>query len=265
MATDITLTVLGCGSSSGSPVIGCGCNTCMSLKPQNTRSRCSAHLTIGTQHWQIDTGTDFRSQALTHHLNHIDGVLYTHPHADHLNGIDDLRAFCYQQQTAIPIYGNHFTMANIEDRFGYAFLPISQHWNRPVLQSHVWPLNQGQSPVFDIDGVPVWHFGVPHGHWTTSAFRIGNVAWFTDLNHIDDAMIERLQGLDYLFLDCLMDKAYPSHLSTDQAFEYAERIGAQHTYFIHMTHMLEYEALNARCPPKCAVAYDGLSINSSYP
>lgn len=240
MTTDIQLTVLGCGSSAGSPMIGCDCATCTSNNPKNQRTRCSAYLRIGCEAWQIDTGTDFRIQALREHLPHIDGVLYTHPHADHLNGIDDLRAFCYRQQAAIPVYGNHFTIANIQNRFDYALYPANQHWNRPVLTTHVLPLNQGQEPVLWIDQVPVWHFGVPHGRWTTSAYRIGNIAWFTDLNDISDDIIDRLHGLDYLFLDCLMDAAYPSHLSTAQAFDFARCIGAKHTFFLHLNHSQEW-------------------------
>ena len=262
--TEITLTVLGCGSSSGTPVIGCQCPTCSSKSPKNRRTRCSAHLIIGNKHWQIDTSTDFYPQALRHKLQQIDGVLYTHPHADHLNGIDDLRAFCYQQKSAIPIYGHSGTLANICSRFDYAFLEQNNHWNRPVLRAHELSLNQGQNSVLAIEGVPVWHFGVPHGSWTTSAFRIGNIAWFTDLNHIDESLFAHLHGLDYLFLDCLMDMPYPSHLCTEQAFAYAKRINARQTYFIHMTHHQEYRALKRRCPKNCAPAYDGLIVSSYY-
>lgn len=262
--TQITLTVLGCGSSSGTPVIGCECATCISSDPKNRRTRCSAHIQIGKQHWQIDTGTDFYHQALQHQLSHIDGVLYTHPHADHLNGIDDLRAFCYKQRAPIQIYGHRDTLANICSRFDYAFLEQNNHWNRPVLRAHELPLNQGQSRVLTIEDVPVWQFAVSHGSWTSSAYRIGNIAWFTDLNHIDESIFPHLQGLDYLFLDCLMDTSYPSHLSTKQAFAYAERIQAKHTYFIHMTHKQEYHSLKQRCPKNSEPAYDGLVVHSSY-
>ncbi|WP_239325380.1 MBL fold metallo-hydrolase [Snodgrassella gandavensis] len=262
--TQLTLTVLGCGSSSGTPVIGCDCPTCTSNDPKNRRTRCSAHIQIGEQHWQIDTGTDFYHQTLQHKLPRIDGILYTHPHADHLNGIDDLRTFCYKQQAAIPIYGHHDTLANICSRFDYAFLEQNNYWNRPVLRAHELPLNQGQNSVLNIDGVPIWQFGVPHGSWTTSAFRIGNIAWFTDLNHIEESIFPHLHGLDYLFLDCLMDTTYPSHLSTEQAFAYAKRINARQTYFIHMTHAQEYSSLKQRCPKNCAPAYDGLIVHSSY-
>ncbi|MCO6507046.1 MAG: MBL fold metallo-hydrolase [Snodgrassella sp.] len=265
MMTNITLTVLGCGSSSGTPVIGCHCATCSSKNPKNRRTRCSAHLIIGDQHWQIDTGTDFNQQILQHNVQRIDGVLYTHPHADHLNGIDDLRAFCYQQKAAIKIYGHCDTLNNIRNRFDYVFLPPSEHWNRPVLQAYELPFNNHQQhSVLSIAGVPVWQFAVPHGSWITSAFRIGNIAWFTDLNHIEESIFPHLQGLDYLFLDCLMDTPYPSHLSTEQAFAYAKRINAKQTYFIHMTHAQEYHTLKQRCPQNCAPAYDGLTVHSSY-
>ena len=112
--------------------------------------------------------------------------------------------------------------------------------------------------------MPLQHFDLPHGPWQTAAYRIGNVAWLTDINDVPEPVIAALQGLDYLFLDCLMDGAYPSHLSVDQAFDFARRIGAQQTYLIHMTHMLEYNALQARCPQGVAVAYDGLSVTSVY-
>lgn len=265
MSDAFTLTVLGCGSSSGTPAIGCGCATCVSTDTKNQRSRCSAYIHTDTQGWLVDTGTDLRQQALRENIGRVDGVLYTHPHADHLNGIDDLRAFCYRQQAAIDVYGNQHTIANIQSRFDYAFLPAHTHWNKPVLSAHVLPESQNGAPVLHLGHIPVWHYGVPHGRWTTSAWRVGNVAWLTDLNHISDSVIEALQGLDYLFLDCLMDHAYPSHLSVAQAFDYAQRIGAGQTYLIHMTHMLEYHALNRRCPPRIAAAFDGLRIQSKWP
>lgn len=258
----LTLTVLGCGSSSGTPAIGCGCPTCASANPKNTRSRCSAYVAIDGTGWLIDTGPDLRSQSLREKLARVDGVLYTHPHADHLNGIDDLRAFCYRQKSAIPVYGSTPTLANIHSRFDYAFLPAHAHWNRPVLTAHRLPESINGKAVAHLNGVPLWHYAVPHGHWITSAYRIGNIAWLTDLNHISTEVVAALHGLDYLFLDCLMDQAYPSHLSVAQALEFAGRIGAGQTYFIHMTHMLEYEALSRRCPAGIAVAYDGLRVSS---
>ncbi|WP_274572359.1 MBL fold metallo-hydrolase [Neisseria leonii] len=255
----IRLTVLGCGSSSGTPVAGCDCAVCTDPRPQNSRSRCSAWLDIGGQGWLIDTTPDFRTQALREQLPRIDGVLYTHPHADHLNGIDDLRAFCYKQQSAIPIYGSGFTLDNIRERFGYVFLPPTAQWNRPIL--HAGSL----ADLPDINGAPLTHFQVPHGRWQSTAYRIGNIAWLTDLNHLAPGQITALQGLDYLFIDCLGDRPYPSHLSFGQACAYAAQIGARQTYLIHMTHSLDYFDLLDRCPPGIAPAYDGLTVCSPAP
>ncbi len=257
--SNMTWTVLGCGSSSGCPVIGCTCSVCQSTHPKNIRSRCSAHVVVDGLSLIIDTGPDFRQQALRENIAKVDAVLYTHPHADHLNGIDDLRAFCFRQEAAIPVYGNHFSLDNIVSRFDYAFGEVNQFWNRPVLTAK--PQDCGQ---FDVAGVQVNMLDVPHGRWRCAAYRIGNVAWLTDLNFISEEVISQLQGLDYLFLDCLMDNAYPSHLSVDQSFYFAKRIAAKQTYLIHMTHTLGYEELGLRCPDNVAVAYDGLQIQSEY-
>lgn len=255
--TPVTLTVLGCGSSSGTPVINCDCPTCTSSNPKNTRSRCSALIQVGEQHLVIDTGPDFRQQALRAGMKQVDAVLYTHPHADHLNGIDDLRAFCYKQQAAIPIYGNDFTIGNIQTRFDYAFFPPGQNWDKPVLTGHTIAAD------FNIDGTPILALDMPHGRWRCTAYRVGKVAWLTDINDIDDDQIAALQGLDYLFLDCLRQESYPSHLGFDQAIGFAQRIKAKQTYLIHMTHAFSYEALSAQCPPGVDVAYDGLCIHTT--
>lgn len=259
---ELTLTVLGCGSSSGSPVIGCTCPTCTSTDPRNHRSRTSAWIEVNGVHFVIDTGPDFRYQALRERIPRLDAVLYTHPHADHLNGIDDLRAFCFKQKTALDIYGSPFTLNNICERFSYALLPPNQHWNRPVLNPH--PL-LGNSHTPDlIGGIPVYHAELPHGHWHSTAYRIGNIAWITDIKAISEEVLTDWQGLDYVFLDCLMDASYPSHLSVEEAFYYAARLQAKHTYLIHMTHQLDYHELSRRCPSTVFVAYDGLQVKSRY-
>lgn len=253
----VSLTVLGCGSSSGSPVIGCSCLTCASTDKKNQRSRCAAWVQVDGLSLVIDTGTDFRSQALRENIQKVDAILYTHPHADHLNGIDDLRAFCYVQQGRIPIYSNEATIANITKRFDYAFLPANNHWDKPVLSANTI------SGSFKIADTEIISMEVPHGYWQSVAYRIGNIAWLTDLNDISDEVLIQLQDLDYLFLDCLRDTPYPSHLGFDQSIEFATKIGAKQTYLIHMTHHLEYHALNARCPEGINVAFDGLTVTST--
>jgi phosphoribosyl 1,2-cyclic phosphate phosphodiesterase len=251
----LEITVLGCGSSSGTPAIGCRCPTCRSHNPKNQRTRASALVRVDGLNFLIDTGPDLRSQALAHGVDWLDAVLYTHPHADHLNGIDDLRAFCYQRKGPLPLYGNAFTLDNIRTRFGYALQPPSAAWDKPVLELH------------EVSG-PVWHQSVKltpipllHGaHWPCLGWRLGDMAWLTDLSDIPESSLPLLSGVQLLFLDCLRMTPYPSHLSVAEAFDWAQRLGAPRTVLIHMTHELEFEALQALCPAGVEVGFDGLRV-----
>ncbi|WP_047236542.1 MBL fold metallo-hydrolase [Chromobacterium subtsugae] len=247
----LEVTILGCGSSSGTPAIGCRCATCLSDEPRNRRTRASAYVRVGELGFLIDTGPDLRQQALREGLSRLDAVLYTHPHADHLNGIDDLRAFCYLKQGPISLYGNDFTMSNIRERFGYALQAPSKMWDKPVL------LPETVHGPFEHQGVKLTPIPLRHGSWPCLGWRIGNMAWLTDLSDIPESSLPLLQGLELLFLDCLNHDPYPSHLGVGQAFDWAARIGARRTVLIHMTHRLEYHALGALCPPGVEVGFDG--------
>lgn len=255
--SEIVLTVLGCGSSSGCPVAACPCPVCTGSDPKNRRTRCAAWLQIGGRHWIIDTGPEFRLQALRERIPRVDAVLYTHAHADHFNGIDDLRAFCFRQKSAIDVYGSAHTIEQLHSRFSYTLLEPNRHWNRPVLTPHILCGSRTT-----IDGIEIRHRQLPHGIWQSTVFRIGNIAWLTDIGDIDTACLNDLRGLDYLFLDCLMDKRYPTHLGVQQAFDFSREIKAKHTYFIHMSHLLDYRSFAARCPENTAPAYDGLQVRS---
>ena len=252
--TSVQWTVLGCGSSSGTPAIGCSCATCSSADARNVRTRCSAYVRIGEQGLLIDTSPDLRQQALREGISRVDAVLYSHPHADHLNGIDDLRAFCYVKRGPITLYGNDFTLDNIRRRFDYALAPPSPVWDKPVL------VTETVSAPFAINGVTVTPIPLRHGAWPCLGWRIGNTAWLTDVSEIPDSSIALLQGLDTLFLDCLRPEPYPSHLHLEASLAWAARLAARQTWLIHMTHQLEYHALMAQCPPGVAVAYDGLQL-----
>lgn len=257
-SNEIILTVLGCGSSSGCPVLNCSCSVCTSYDNKNIRTRCSLHLLIGKTSFVIDTGPDFRMQMLREKIFNIDGVFYTHFHADHTNGIDDLRAFCFFQRSAINIYGNLSTIASIKNRFAYAFLELNNDWSRPVLKANIL----ADSGTL-INNILVYKYDLPHGKIQTAIFKVGKIAWLTDINLITSEVISNLQGLDYLFIDCLMYNKYPSHLSVEQAFEYAKIINSKNTYLIHLTHHLDYNVLSKQCPKNVYVAYDGLKLFSS--
>lgn len=248
--------LLGTGSSAGTPVIGCGCKTCLSTDPRNKRTRCSIAVQMdnGTV-LLVDTGPDLRLQALREKISRVDGVLYTHFHADHLNGIDDLRSFCHLQRHAIPVYGNEATMHGIVERFGYAF-PAHEHhhWDKPVLRAH------NVAEPFVVGGAEIVPVPVMHGKYEILGYRIGNMAYLTDVSDISASSMEKLQGLDVLLLDCLRYRFHPTHFSLEQAIAWASLIGARETYLIHMTHELEFTELSARLPAGVRPAYDGLRL-----
>ena len=246
---------LGVGSSAGTPVIGCDCDTCKSSNPRNKRSRCSVAVeTDSGAVILIDTGPDLRLQALRENIRRVDAVLYTHVHADHLNGIDDLRAFCQLNRIRIPLYGNQHTIGNIKERFGYTIREEGERWDVPVLAA-----NEVDAP-FELFGVKITPIPVMHGRSEILGWRIGNFAYLTDVSEIPAASMPLLQGLEVLHLDCLRHKPHHTHINVEQSVAYASQIAANSTYLIHMTHELEYEALGAELPANVYVGYDGLRL-----
>lgn len=250
------LIMLGVGSSGGTPQIGCQCATCTSSNPRNKRTRCSSAIETDTgEVILIDTGPDLRTQALREGLKRVDAVLYTHAHADHLNGIDDLRAFCLLRHARIPLYGNAPTMENISTRFNYTLREPREYWDLPSLSANV--VNE----PFETCGERVIPIPVMHGKAPIFGWRIRNFAYLTDLYSIPEESMQLLKGLDILLLDCLRIRSHDTHINLEQSLEYAGLIGAKNTYLIHMTHELEYESLSAQLPDNIQVAYDGLRLD----
>jgi len=249
------LTMLGVGSSSGTPALGCKCATCTSTDHRNKRTRCSSLITLDNgKTILIDTGPDLRQQALREELTHVSAVLYTHTHADHLHGIDDLRGFCQMQRSQIPLYGSESAMAHIADKFGYALREASNFWDLPVLK-----INSIHAPfqLFDQTIIPI---PLKHGYSDIFGYRIGDIAYLTDVSEIPESSLDLLQGLQLLLLDCLRYKAHNTHINFEQSLQYASRIKAKATYLIHMTHEMEYVALSSQLPEHVYVGYDGLKI-----
>ena len=250
----LELICLGVGSSTGTPVIGCDCAVCASADPRNRRTRTSLAVRLDSgATLLVDTGPDLRLQALREGLTRVDAVLYTHTHADHVHGIDDLRNFCALQKTVIPVYGNDIAVRDLRARFSYAFLP-PKNWDRPALAAAV-----ADGP-FCVAGtvvtpVPLWHGRLPACGW-----RVGDAAWLTDVSEIPPEGLARLQGLKVLMINCLRDRPHPAHLDVERAVVYAHALGAERTYLIHMTHDLDYARLAAELPPGVAPAHDGLRV-----
>jgi phosphoribosyl 1,2-cyclic phosphate phosphodiesterase len=205
----------------------------------------------------IDTGPDLRQQALREGLVKVDAVLYTHTHADHIHGIDDLRSFCQIQRSQIPLYGSSEAMAHIADKFSYALREPGNFWDLPVLK--VNPINK----PFQLFEQTIEPIPIKHGNSDIYGYRIGDIAYLTDVSVIPESSLEMLKGLKVLLLDCLRYKTHYSHINFEQSLHYASLINAEVTYLIHMTHDLEYSELSARLPSKVFVGYDGLKLSVS--
>ncbi|NOT64944.1 MAG: MBL fold metallo-hydrolase [Methylotenera sp.] len=249
------ITMLGVGSSAGTPMIGCACATCTSSNPRNKRTRCSSVIQLDNgKNILIDTGPDLRQQALREGLTQVDAVLYTHTHADHLHGIDDLRGFCQIQRSQIPLYGSPAAMAHIIEKFGYTLREPSNYWDLPVLK--VNPI----SAPFELFNQSIIPIPLLHGNSEVYGYRIGDIAYLTDVSAIPESSLALLQGLKVLLLDCLRVAEHFTHINLVQSLKYADLIQADSTYLIHMTHELEFAALSAALPNNVYVGYDGLKI-----
>lgn len=248
--------MLGVGSSAGTPVVGCRCATCLSNDVRNKRTRCSSLITLNSgENILIDTGPDLRNQALRENINRVDAVLYTHTHADHLHGIDDLRAFCVLQRQQIPLYANAEAIAHISQKFGYTLREPCNFWEMPVLR-----VESIESP-FKLFGVTITPIPVMHGKSHIFGYRVGNIAYLTDVSVIPEESFAFLENLDILLIDCLREAAHPTHINIEQSLAYISRINAKQSYLIHMTHEIEYASLNNKLPKDVFVGFDGLRLH----
>jgi len=245
----------------GVPTLGCSCAVCTSSDPHDRRLRPSALLQWhdGTRDRVvvIDTGPDFREQALRNKLTRVDAVFYTHGHADHIFGFDDLRPLSFavfREGGHIPLFASQQTEETLRRVYDYTFSPKATYPNRPRV--HIEPLNE-RVCVFGVDfkRVPVLH-----GEQEICGFRFGRTAYLTDVSAIPDASFPLLEGLDHVVLSALRHKPHPSHATVEQAVEWSRRIGARHTWLTHIAHELSHEETNARLPENIRLAYDGLSF-----
>jgi phosphoribosyl 1,2-cyclic phosphate phosphodiesterase len=254
-AHPIKITVLGSGTSVGVPTVGCHCSVCTSSDPRDNRMRPSVLVTYEGRNILIDTTPDFRTQALRAKIDRIDAVLFTHSHADHVMGLDDLRPFNFRQRGQIPIYASPDTMAAIQRCFPYIFDGVAKESSVPQLDSRL------------IDGSPIELFGleflpVPiiHGRQTIYGFRFGAAAYLTDHSDIPESSLEQLRDLDVLFLDALRYKPHPTHSTVEQSIRTAGKLGARRAFLTHICHDLEHQRAESLLPPDVRLAYDGLEI-----
>jgi phosphoribosyl 1,2-cyclic phosphate phosphodiesterase len=253
----ISITVLGSGTSAGVPTIGCGCAVCASADPRDRRLRPSILIRYDGRVVLVDTAPDFREQALRARIERVDAILYTHAHADHILGLDDVRPFNYRQKQAIPIYGNNDTLDAIQRVFRYAFTEEPSESTRPRLELH--RLNGEPFDVFGLEFTPV---RLPHGKTSeVLGFRFGSAAYLTDHSDVPEEAKAKLRGLDVLFLDALRHRPHPTHSTVERSLGWVKELEPRRAFFTHICHDLPHEATESALPENVRLAYDGLHID----
>jgi phosphoribosyl 1,2-cyclic phosphate phosphodiesterase len=255
----VRLRFLGTGTSFGVPQVGCGCRTCTSTDPRDKRTRASAVVETEGRTLLIDTSPELRLQLVSAGIRRVDAVLYTHAHADHVHGIDDLRALSVPLRgEGLPVYGPAAALQEISARFRYIFdgAPARPGTSKPELR--LTPLEPGCETT--VQGVKVRPLELPHGDQPVFGYRFGPLAYITDVKSVPDAVREQLQGLDVLVLNALLPRPHPLHLSIGEAVAAAQAIGARRTYLTHLTHETPHADLAATLPDGIAPAFDGLVV-----
>jgi phosphoribosyl 1,2-cyclic phosphate phosphodiesterase len=249
------VTFLGTGTSHGVPMIGCACATCRSSDPRDRRWRPSILIqTADGLAVLVDTSPDLRAQALRFGVNRVDAILFTHGHADHVLGLDDVRRYNHLQGRSIPCYADRRTIAELRQTFAYAFRPAPEGGGVPQVEVFVvaGPFSIGRNEF-----VPV---PVLHGRQQILGYRLGNFAYLTDCSSIPDASWKLLDGVRVLAIDALRDRAHPTHFTVAEALEVVARVGPERALLTHICHDLPHAATCARLPAGVEVAYDGLVV-----
>jgi phosphoribosyl 1,2-cyclic phosphate phosphodiesterase len=253
------LTFLGTGTSFGVPQIGCECAVCRSTDPRDKRTRAGAIVESEGATILIDTPPELRLQLIAGGFSRVDAVVYTHEHADHINGIDDLRMFSVRQGHPLPVYGPAETLDRIRTSFGYIFDDAVRPYDgtsKPSLEMRA--LEPGRPAR--VAGIEILPLAFWHGHLRVFGYRLGRLAYITDVKTIPEVERERLRGLDVLVLNALWWRPHPTHLSIDEAIEAAQALGARRTFLTHLTHETGHADLARRLPDGIFPAYDGLMV-----
>jgi phosphoribosyl 1,2-cyclic phosphate phosphodiesterase len=250
-----TLTFLGTGTSMGVPTLGCGCRVCTSADPRDNRTRPSVAIEYGGHCVVVDTGPDFRQQALRAGLRHVDAVLYTHSHADHILGLDDLRPLSFlHRDRPMPLYADNTTAAVLRRIFDYTFSADSKYPTSARVQLH--PL----ADVLPLFGATFERLDVLHGATHVNGFRFGSAAYLTDMSSLPEATLAKLQGLDILVLDALRHDPHPTHAHLQQSLAYVAQLQPKRAYFTHMSHDIHHAEVQASLPGNVFLAHDGLRL-----
>jgi len=255
----VRLRVLGTGTSFGVPQVGCACAVCRSSDPRDRRTRTAALIERGATRLLVDTPPELRLQLLGAGIDRVDAVLYTHEHADHTGGIDDLRVFSIRRPTPLPVFGQSQTLAYLSQAFRYIFddaTPVPKGTSKPRLAPH--PLSHGQQiQVGELEVLPI---AFEHGPTSVLGYRFGPAAYVTDVKRVGPEALALLRGVRTLVLSALWWRPHPTHQTIDEAIEASRAIGAERTYLTHLSHETGHQDLLNRLPAGIEPAYDGLSL-----
>jgi phosphoribosyl 1,2-cyclic phosphate phosphodiesterase len=257
--SDVQLLFLGTGTSAGVPMIGCHCPVCESTDPHDKRTRPSVIFRYDNANVLVDTSPELRLQCVANRIDHIEAVVYTHAHADHVMGLDDLRRFNAARMGPLDVWADEKTHQTLDRCFGYAFVepdPSSKLF-RPHLQRRFI-----DGRPFEIAGARWTPIPLLHGDMPVLGFRVGRIAYCTDVSQIPEPSYELLRDLDVLVLDALQKKKHTTHFSLEEAVEAARRINARQTWFTHIAHGLSHAEINAELPANIQLAHDGLLVPS---
>ncbi len=246
--------VLGSGTSTGVPLIGCDCKVCISQNPKNKRLRPSILIEEKGVNCLIDTTPDLRTQALNFNVKKIDCVFYTHTHADHLHGIDDLRIFNYIQKGSIPVFASENDIKTITTKFDYIFKKEKLLSSKPDLIPNII------DKKLEFKGLTFLSIPIYHGYDLINGYRLKTLAYLTDISKIPESSLELLEGLDALMIDALRYQKHPTHLSVEEAINISGILKPSKTYLIHMSHKIDYEEIKKALPPNIIPSYDGLEF-----
>jgi len=259
-ASKMIVTVLGSGTSQGVPMIGCKCAVCRSADPRDKRTRSSIFVEAPTAKILVDTTPDMRQQALREGLDHLDAVIITHPHADHIMGFDDLRRFCDMRGGPLPLYGSATTLEQIQNIFHYAFNP------KKLVPGYVHVIPHVVDATFELGGLELTPLPVPHGSVSTSGFLFAHrgrrlLAYLSDCAEVPAAVRERITGVEVLIIDGLRDAPHPTHLTIDGAIEAAKAVDAKRAFLTHLTHERSHVERQRQVQPRgMDVAFDGMKL-----
>lgn len=249
---------LGTGGSMGVPVIGCPCSVCNSTSLPNKRKRSSALITLGNKVFLIDAGPDFREQALHYSIKHLDGVLLTHHHYDHVGGLDDLRIFYILQHHPLPCLLSNETMDELKLRYHYMLKPKQEGKSLTAQLKFTLLPNAFGDLIFE--GVKIHYMSFSQAGTKVTGYRIGSLAYISDIREYTEELFVALKGVKTLILSALAQIPTKMHFSVEEALAFSQLVGAEKTYLTHIAHDLDHEAVNARLPSQVRLSYDGLDI-----